>query len=70
MARGGCLPVTIERFKDPAVYSGPEAHYAGPDIVRVELFKAFGYFVTESSPHNGAYVPYFKKEPNLLKSSS
>ena len=60
-------PLLRERFKDTAVYSGPEAHYAGADIVRVELLKAFGYFVTESSPHNGAYVPYFKKRPELIK---
>ena len=60
-------PLLLERFKDPAVYSVPEAHYAGADIVRVELLKAFGYFVTESSPHNGAYVPYFKKRPELIK---
>lgn len=60
-------PLLLERFKNPAVYSGPDAHYAGADIVRVELLKAFGYFVTESSPHNGAYVPYFKKRPELIK---
>jgi alpha-galactosidase len=60
-------PLLLERFENPAVYSGPEAHYAGADIVRVELLKAFGYFVTESSPHNGAYVPYFKKRPELIK---
>ena len=59
-------PLLLERFKDPSIYSGPEAHYAGADIVRVELLKAFGYFVTESSPHNGAYVPYFKKRPELI----
>ena len=60
-------PLLRERFNDPSIYSGPEAHYAGADIVRVELLKAFGYFVTESSPHNGAYVPYFKKRPELIK---
>jgi alpha-galactosidase len=60
-------PLLKERFRDPAIYSGPEAHYAGADIVRAELLKAFGYFVTESSPHNGAYVPYFKKRPELIK---
>jgi alpha-galactosidase len=60
-------PLLRERLKDPAVYSGPNAHYAGPDIVRVEIFKAFGYFVTESSMHMGSYVPYFKKRPELIK---
>ncbi len=60
-------PLLRERLKDPAVYSGPNAHYAGPDIVRVEIFKAFGYFVTESSMHMGSYVPYFKKRLDLIK---
>jgi alpha-galactosidase len=56
-----------ERFEDPAVYSGPDAHWAGPDIVRVEVFKAFGYFPTESSQHMSEYVPYFRKGPELLE---
>jgi alpha-galactosidase len=59
-------PLLRERFKDPAIYSGPDAHYAGADIVRAEIFKAFGYFVTESSAHMGSYVPYFKKRPELI----
>lgn len=60
-------PLLREKLKDPAVYSGPDAHWAGPDIVRVEVFKAFGYFVTESSMHMGSYVPYFKKRQELIK---
>jgi alpha-galactosidase len=56
-----------ERFKDLRVYSGPEAHWAGPDLVRVEIFRAFGYFVTESSQHMSEYVPYFRKRPELLE---
>ena len=59
-------PLLREKFKDPAVYSAPDAHYAGPDIVRAEVFKAFGYFVTESSRHMATYVPYFKKRPELI----
>jgi alpha-galactosidase len=60
-------PLLRERLRDPAVYSGPEAHWAGPDIVRVEMFKALGYFVTESSQHMSEYVPYFRKRPELLE---
>jgi alpha-galactosidase len=60
-------PLLRERFKDPSVYSVPEAHWAGPDLVRVEIFKAFGYFVTESSQHMSEYVPYFRKRPELLE---
>lgn len=35
------------------------------DRVRVELMKHFGYFVTESSPHNSEYLPYFRRTPEL-----
>jgi alpha-galactosidase len=60
-------PLLREKFRNPDVYSGPEAHWAGPDVVRAEIFKAFGYFVTESSVHMGGYVPYFKKSPELVE---
>jgi len=56
-----------EKFKDPNVYSRPDAHWAGADIVRVEIFKAFGYFNTESSQHMSEYVPYFRKRPELFE---
>ena len=39
----------------------------GPDIVRAEVFKAFGYFCTETSPHLSEYLPYFRKRPELIK---
>jgi alpha-galactosidase len=60
-------PLLRRRFEDPAVYSSPDAHWAGPDIVRVEIFKAFGYFPTESSQHMSEYVPYFRKRPELME---
>ncbi|RJS83395.1 alpha-glucosidase/alpha-galactosidase [Candidatus Bathyarchaeota archaeon] len=60
-------PILRERFKDPEVYSRPDAHWAGADIVRVEIFKAFGYFNTESSQHMSEYVPYFRKRPELFE---
>jgi alpha-galactosidase len=62
-------PLLRERFKDPAVYSGPNAHWAGPDIVRVELFKTFGYYVTEASWIAANLVPYFYKKdrPEILE---
>lgn len=59
-------PLLTEAFKDPALYSRPNAHWAGPDIVRVEIFKALGYFNTESSQHLSEYVPYFRKRPELF----
>jgi len=60
-------PLLREKFKDPEVYSRPNAHWAGADIVRVEIFKAFGYFNTESSQHMSEYVPYFRKRPKLFE---
>ncbi len=60
-------PLLREKFKDPNTYSRPDASRTGPDIVRVEIFKAFGYFNTESSLHMSEYVPYFRKRPELFK---
>ena len=59
-------PLLREKFKNPAVYEDMNAHWAGPDVVRAEVFKAFGYFVTESSRHMSEYVPYFRKRPELI----
>ena len=61
-------PLLREKFKDPALYSGKDTdNWQIPDIVRAEIFKNFGYYVTESSMHMGTYVPYFKKRPELIK---
>jgi alpha-galactosidase len=60
-------PLMREKFKDYALYSAPNAHWAGSDVVRAEIFKAFGYFVTESSRHMSEYVPYFRKRPELIE---
>ncbi|SHI56482.1 alpha-galactosidase [Clostridium amylolyticum] len=39
------------------------------DMVRYEIMKQFGYYVTESSEHNAEYMPYFikGKYPELIK---
>lgn len=39
------------------------------DMVRYEIMKRFGYYVTESSEHNAEYMPYFIKEkyPELIE---
>lgn len=39
------------------------------DMVRFELMKRFGYYITESSEHNAEYHPYFIKEryPELIE---
>ncbi|MCL2002907.1 MAG: alpha-galactosidase [Oscillospiraceae bacterium] len=36
------------------------------EIVRNELFKAFGYYITESSGHNSEYCAWFRKRPDLI----
>jgi len=59
-------PILKEKFKDPAIYSSEEAHWAGPDVVRAEIYRAFGYFNTESSRHMSEYTPYFRKRPELI----
>ena len=35
--------------------------------VRIELFKRFGYFVTESSGHASEYVPYFRRSARQIE---
>ena len=39
------------------------------DMVRMEIMKRFGYYVTESSEHNAEYMPYFIKDkyPQLIE---
>ena len=39
------------------------------DMVRYEIMKHFGYYVTESSEHNAEYMPYFIKDkyPELIE---
>ncbi|HSV91482.1 MAG TPA: alpha-galactosidase [Desulfobacterales bacterium] len=46
-------PLLREAVKRPEVYEA--------DIVRFEMLKFFGYFLTESSVHNSEYVPYFRR---------
>ena len=60
-------PLLREKFKDINVYANPKAHYSGSDTVRAEVFKTFGYYVTESSAHVASYVPYFRKKPEHIK---
>jgi alpha-galactosidase len=37
------------------------------DIVRNEMFKSLGYYVTESSGHNSEYNWWFRKRPDLIE---
>ncbi len=36
------------------------------DKVRVEMMKQFGYFPTESTRHNSEYLPYFRRNEDLM----
>ncbi len=43
---------------------------ADPELqrrVRVELFRRFGYFPTESSEHSAEYVPWFMRHPTQIE---
>lgn len=37
------------------------------ESVRTELMRSFGYFHTESSHHGSEYVPWFRKNPRMVK---
>ncbi len=39
----------------------------GGERVRTEIMNAFGYFHTESSPHASEYLPYFRKNDELIE---
>ena len=51
-------PLVWEAMDDPENYEA--------DIVRFEMMKYFGHFITESSTHNSEYVPYFRKNRELI----
>ena len=44
-----------------------EEEYYNYEKVRNEIFKTFGYYVTESSGHNSEYTPWFRKRPDLIR---
>ncbi len=48
-----------------AILDDPEEF--GRDIVRNEVFRAFGYYVTESSGHFSEYAPWFRKNPAKIE---
>ena len=51
-------PLIREAMQSPAIYE--------QDMVRFELMKFTGYFPTESSRHNSDFVPYFRKNRELM----
>mgnify|MGYP005837978123 CR=1 FL=1 len=55
-----CYPRLRERVRDPEL--------VGQEPVRIELMEHFGYFVTESSGHASEYVPYYRKNAEMVGS--
>jgi len=53
-------PALREVAKDP--------QQVGAEVVRFELMRQFGYFPTESSPHDSEYLPYFRRTEALRDS--
>jgi alpha-galactosidase len=53
------LPLLHEKMQEPEIYN--------QDVVRFEMMKYFGYFLTESSLHNSEYVPWFRKNLELVE---
>ena len=51
-------PLLREAVEKPEIYE--------KDMVRIEMFKALGYYVTESSGHNSEYNWWFRKRPDLI----
>ena len=52
-------PQLREAMERPEIYNG--------DIVRNEMFKHLGYYVTESGWHNSEYNWWFRKRPDLME---
>lgn len=52
-------PILRENFEKPEYYANEK--------VRGEVFRQFGYFMTESTGHLSEYLPYFRKNPDVLK---
>jgi alpha-galactosidase len=52
-------PILLTAIEDKATYER--------DVIRFEVMRELGYFVTESSGHFSEYVPYFRKRKDLLK---
>ena len=59
----------LERGQLPERELGPEYGWKLANRVRYEVFRHFGYFVTESSEHFSEYVPWFIKRdrPDLIE---
>lgn len=50
----------------PLIKKAVEQHYQ-EEIVRNEIFRHMGYYITESSGHASEYVSWFRKRPDLIE---
>lgn len=57
--RKDAYPLLHQAMEKPEIYN--------EEIVRNEMFKALGYYVTESSGHNSEYNWWFRKRPDLIE---
>jgi alpha-galactosidase len=51
-------PLLWQAMEKPEIYQR--------DIVKWEIMRYFGAFVTESSIHNSEYMPYFRRSPEMI----
>ncbi|NIO41075.1 MAG: alpha-glucosidase/alpha-galactosidase, partial [Burkholderiales bacterium] len=51
-------PLLRQAMENPEIYER--------DIVKWEIMRYFGAFVSESSVHNSEYMPYFRRSPELV----
>lgn len=61
MERNGqdLYPLLREKVEEKEIYQ--------KELVRNEMFRHLGYYVTESSGHNSEYTPWFRKRPDLIE---
>lgn len=52
-------PLLRQKVEQPEIYR--------QEIVRNEMFRYLGYYVTESSGHNSEYNAWFRKRPDLIE---
>ena len=65
---GGSSPGTLESDRgDHSEVRTASAYEGGQERVRTEIMAAFGFFHTESSHHASEYLPYFRKNRELVE---
>ena len=55
------LDANLKKTDDPTI-----AEFLKREAVRVSLYREFGYFPTESTPHDSEYVPYYRRSFEVM----